>query len=91
MYNYGYTGYEHMFGWGIFGLLLMVLIWVIVISIVVRIVARIVGGPRYGGHGWRHWRPMAHGDSALNILNERYAKGEINKDEFEQKKKDILG
>ncbi len=28
-------------------------------------------------------------DSALEILRQRYARGEINKDEFEAKKKDL--
>jgi len=29
-------------------------------------------------------------DSALQILRERYARGEINKEEFEARKKDLL-
>jgi uncharacterized membrane protein len=29
------------------------------------------------------------GDSALDMLNKRYAQGEINKEEYEEKKKDI--
>jgi putative membrane protein len=44
------------------------------------------GPPGYGMD--RMWGPPTH--SALQILNERFARGEIQKDEYEEKKAAIL-
>jgi putative membrane protein len=35
--------------------------------------------------------PSAGKDTALEILRERYARGEINRDEFEARKRDLAG
>ena len=69
--------YGHMFGWGIWGWLMMPLFWGGLILLVVWLV-REVGGASSN-------QP----NRALEILKERYAKGEINKEEFESKKKDL--
>ena len=66
-------------GWGMMGIgwLFMVLFWVLVIVGIVALVRWLGGGP--GGGGRR----------ARDILNERYAKGEITKEQFEQMRRDI--
>ena len=69
------------YGMGLLGWLWMVVLWVAVIAFVVWLVRR-TGG--YCGHGYHE-----HRDSAIEILKERYAKGEISKEEFESKKKDL--
>jgi len=72
-----------MGGFGIFSIIPMIIFWVLVIWAIVALVRRGIWSSR-GGKG--HW----HGeDSAIQILKDRYAKGEINKEEFEQKMKDI--
>ncbi len=73
------------YGWG---WVWMVVFWVIIILIITAIVRAVSHDKRhYRGGYWRDSR----GNTALDILNERYAKGEITKEEFEAKKKDMLG
>ena len=47
-------------------------------------------GRRHGGDG--RWMPPWHGPghASLQILDERFARGEIHKDEYEEKKAAIL-
>jgi len=82
-YGYGMMGSGLMGGFGAMGL--MGVFWVVVIGLVVwAIVAAGRGGGRSSGV-----EPSGHSESALEILKRRYARGEINKAEYEEKKKDL--
>lgn len=85
----GYYGHGHMWdgsGWWMFlGPLWMIVVLGVLIAGVVLLV-RWLGGPGSGatlggGHG------HATGNRALDILKERFAKGEIDKAEFEERRK----
>jgi putative membrane protein len=92
-YGYGYgPGWGMMGGWGgyggygygIFGMIIWVVILIAVVALVVWLV-RSLAGP-----GMHHLPPPRR-SSGLDVLEERYARGEINRDEYLQKKKDIMG
>ncbi len=81
VYEWGW-GMHPMWGlWGIWGIgmmLFMFLFWgLVIVGIVV-------------GIRWlvRQGRPEV-ADSALEILRQRYARGEINREEFEAKRRDL--
>jgi len=76
----GYGGY----GYGIFGMIIWIVILVGIVALVVWLV-RSVAAPGMHPH------PPPRRSSGLDVLEERYARGEINRDEYLQKKKDILG
>lgn len=77
-----------MGGWGGgfgFGWIFMILFWGLIIWAIIALVRGTSGHGCCGGHGG-----SGHGEKTpLDILKERYAKGEINKEEFEAKKKDL--
>ena len=70
------------YGWGMgFGMISMVLFWIVIILGIVILVRWVSGGSAASG------APPAK--TALDILKERYARGEIDKREFDEKKRDL--
>jgi len=63
-------------GWG----------WIIGLVVLVLVVLFIVRStnPNTGD------RSVGEGESPLDVLKKRYARGEIDKEEFEEKKKDLM-
>lgn len=82
-YGHGPMMWDGGWGWGhlIFGPLTMILVIAVVVAVVVLVV-RWLGGPAGASASGR-------GRTALDILAERYAKGEIDTKEFEERKKTL--
>jgi putative membrane protein len=76
MMKYGHEGYG--WGWTIFGSIFMILFWLAVILLIIWLYKQIKG-PTVA--------PQT--ETALELLKTRYAKGAIDKKEFEEKKKDL--
>ena len=73
------------FWWG--GPFFMMLFWVLVAGVIIFLVTRRTHS--HGAHWGPPWADRTGGDpthSALQILNERFARGDIKKDEYEEKK-----
>ncbi len=83
----GDDDHHHMWGgdwsgWWIVGPIMMVLFWGAVIALVVWGITQATrGGRSDGGRG--------DGRRALDIAEERYARGEISREEFEQIRRDL--
>lgn len=76
----GMMDYGFGVGWMLFGSIFMILFWVAVILLIVWLYKQITGD-----------KAAQKADTALDILRMRYAKGEINKEEFDRMKRDLEG
>lgn len=70
-----------MYGFGSGGWFGMGLWWIVLIVIVGLLLWR----------GFAGSSASAPNESALEVLKKRYARGEINRDEYEQKRRDLEG
>ncbi|MFH1522605.1 MAG: SHOCT domain-containing protein [Patescibacteria group bacterium] len=73
---------HHMFSsmnWGIGGIIIMGFFWLFIIGGAIYLV----------WHLTKNQKQESSPERAFDILKERYAKGEIGKKEFEEKKKDL--
>jgi len=76
MSGYGY-GMAGGFGW-----IFMVLWWVLIVIGIVALVKWVATSAPAGGRG-------SDGSRALDILKERYARGEIDDQEYQKRKHDL--
>jgi putative membrane protein len=75
---YGHHMWGDGWGWSMMGGSVMALFWIAVIVAVVFAVRAFADRDRTGGRS---------GDSALEILRERFARGEIDQAEFDERRK----
>ncbi len=77
------NGWHDGWGWGhmFFGSFIMLLFWGGLVLLIIFAVRWMGAGPPRGGDG------PAPANRALAILEERYARGEIDKDEFEERRR----
>jgi putative membrane protein len=74
MHYFGFNGIGTLGGFG------MIIIWLIIIAIIVIVVRMFVGSNKSNADKSKN---------AMDILKERYAAGEISREEFEEKKHDL--
>lgn len=89
-YGYGgYGGYGGMHGGGWLGFGLHSLVWILAIAVIVAVV---VWAVRAGsGSANRHRGESKTRPTALEILDERYARGEIDREDYLARKADLDG
>ena len=84
-YGDWHMGPGMMGGWGMgwFGMIFMAIFWGLIIVGLVLLIKWLIQATKKGPEA------LHSGSRALEILKERYARGEIGKEEFEEKKRDL--
>ena len=89
-----WPGPWHMWGWGFWWIFPLFMLFMMIICAAIFFLGHRSGsGPHHGGPSGMMDRGRSWGDptySALQILNERFARGEIQRQEYEEKKAVIL-
>ena len=76
--SWGMMGPGMMGGFGRMGL--MSLVWIVVLGLIIWAIVAVVRHPA---------ESSSPPDPAMNVLRRRYARGKINKEEYEGKKRDL--
>jgi len=81
MHGYGYGG------WGIAMMVVMMLFWLLILLGIIFFVWFLVESARRaaGGH------PAAPHETPLQILQKRYARGEITREQYQEMKRELEG
>jgi putative membrane protein len=74
---YWWWGPGHV-GW--VGAILGGLLWLLIVVLFVALIVRLFRGPRYA-----YWMQHQHPDDPEQVLQARYARGEIGAEEFQQR------
>jgi putative membrane protein len=85
--DYGWGHGPGMMDWGYgigwFGLIMMGIFGILIIVAIIFLIRGLIASSSFKSHG------LKSEESAIEILKRRYARGEINKEEFLEKKKDL--
>ncbi len=90
MMGWGNQGYGMWGTWGAGGMIMMIFFWAVIIIGAILIIRYFTAG--HGGISAGQGGGLIAGErDPLEILRERYAKGEIDTEEFEEKKRILEG
>ena len=91
---------SHMGTFGILWMILMIILWAVLITVLVLVMIKLL---RHSRHDQREQSYLAFPPAAIQtgvpaassasvrILEERYARGEIGRDEYLERKRDLTG